>query len=137
MPDMSSVYEFSDDLSNAAPPVPLPVGEYRATVQAVEPRISRSSGKPMAVVTYLVAPDQYPADYTEGSADGETFQHYRPLEDSPRNRFLLKKFCDIHGVTPSRTLNLPDFIGQEVIVSVTHEEYQGEQRARVTPIRQV
>jgi hypothetical protein len=132
---LPSVYEYGDDIANAAPPSPLPEGEYRATVQAIEARNSKSSGKPMALVTYLISPDQYPADFTEGNADGETMQFYRPLEDTPRNRYLLKKFCEVHGVTPARRINLPDFIGQEVIVSVTHEEYQGEPRARVQPVR--
>lgn len=137
MPDLGSVYEFSADLKDATPPSPLPVGDYRGTVQAVVPQISKSSGNPMAVITYHVSPDQYPADFTEGNADGEQFQFYLPLTDNPRNRFRIRKFCEMHGVTPSRSLNLPDFIGQEVIVQVTHEDYQGETRARVSPIRQV
>lgn len=137
MADMSSVYEFSTDLSQQEAPTPLPVGEYRATVQAVVPQISKSSGRPMAVFTYHISPDQYPADYTEGNPDGEQLNVYTSLVDDARNRFRLRKLCEMHGVTPARSLNLPDFIGQEVIVNVTHEEYQGETRARATPVRQV
>ena len=137
MAELGSVYEFSGNLADAEAPPPLPVGEYRAAVQAIAPQISKNSGKPMAVITYHISPDQYPADFTNGNADGEQMLFYLPLVDDPRNRFRLRKFCEMHGVTPARTLNLPDFIGQEVIVNVTHEEYQGEQRARVTPIRQV
>ncbi len=137
MTELGSVYEFSDDLSKAEPPVPLPGGEYRATVQAIQAQISKSSGKPMAVTTYRITPDQYPADYTEGNPDGEQLITYTSLSDDPRNRFRVRKWCEAHGVTPSRTLNLPDFIGQEVIATVTHEDYQGETRARVGSIRQV
>jgi hypothetical protein len=137
MSEVQSVYEFSTDLSKQEAPPALPVGDYRATVQGVEGRNSKNSGKPMMVLTYLVGPDQYPADYTDGNADGETFQVFVVLQDDARTRFRLRKLCEMHGVTPTRTLNFPDFIGQEVIVSVTHEEYQGEQRARVTPTRQV
>lgn len=135
--NMASVYEFQEDLAKAESPPPLPVGEYRASVQVVEPSISKSSGKPMAVFTYLISPDQYPADFTNGSADGEQGRVYVSMVDEPKNRFRLRKLCEMHGVTPSRTLNLPDFIGTEVIVSVTHEEYNGETRARMNPIRQV
>lgn len=137
MSDLGSVYEFSEDLSKQEQPMPLPVGDYRATVQGVEQAISKNSGKRMMVLTYTVAPDQYPADYTEGNPDGEQFKVYVSLTDDARTRFRIRKLCEMHGVTPARTLNLPDFIGQEVIVNVTHEEYQGEQRARVAPIRQV
>lgn len=137
MAELGSVYEYTTSLADAEAPVPLPVGEYRATVQGVAPQVSKSSGKPMAVFTYRITPDQYPADYTEGNPDGEQMNFYLPLSDDARNRFRLRKFCEMHGVTPGRTLNLPDFIGQEVLVNVTHEEYQGETRARVTPTRQV
>jgi hypothetical protein len=134
---MPSVYEFSEGLDNAEAPPPLPIGDYRATVQGIDSAISKSSGKPMAVFTYLISPDQYPADFTNGNPDGEQGKVYVSLVDDARNRFRLRKLCEMHGVTASRTLNLPDFLGTEVIVSVTHEEYQGETRARMNPIRQV
>lgn len=137
MADLGSVYEYATPLNEAEAPPPFPLGQYRATVQAVAPQVSKSSGKPMAVITYLISPDEYPADFTNGNPDGETFQFYLPLADEPRNRFRLRKFCEMHRVTATRSLNLPDFIGQEVLVDVTHEEYQGETRARVTPARQV
>ncbi len=134
---MPSVYEFGGDLATAEAPPPLPVGDYRATVQAVEAAISKSSGKPMAVFTYTIPPDQYPADYMNGNPDGEQGKVYVSLVDDARNRFRLRKLCEMHGVTPSRTLNLPDFLGTEVVVNISHEEYQGETRARMNPVRQV
>lgn len=135
MPDISSVYEFSQDIASAEAPPPLPVGEYRASVRSVEAAVSKSSGKPMMVLTYSISPDQYPADYTEGNADGETLTYYHPLEDTPRNRFRLRKFCEMHGVAASRRINLPDFIGQDVIMNVSHEDYQGLPQARGNPVR--
>lgn len=135
MPDISSVYEFSQDIASAEAPPPLPVGEYRASVRSVEAAVSKSSGKPMMVLTYNISPDQYPADYTEGNADGETLTYYHPLEDTPRNRFRLRKFCEMHGVAASRRINLPDFIGQDVIMNVSHEDYQGLPQARGNPVR--
>lgn len=137
MSGMSSIYEFSSDVSEQEAPKPLPEQEYRASVRGVEPAVSKSTGSPMMVLTYLVGPDQYPADFTEGNPDGEEFKVYVTLRDDARTRFRIRKLCEMHGVKPSRTLNMPDFIGQEVIVKVSHEEYQGEMRARVTPTRQV
>lgn len=135
MTELGSVYEYSDNIADAAPPSPLPAGDYRASVKAIEAKNSKASGKPMAVLSYHVSPDQYPADYTEGNPDGETMMFYRPLEDTPKNRFLLRKFCEMHGVSASKRINLPDFIGQEVIIKVEHEDYQGSPQARATPIR--
>jgi hypothetical protein len=135
MTEISSVYEYSQDIASAEAPPPLPTGEYRASVRSIEAAISKSSGKPMAVLTYYISPDQYPADYTEGNADGETLTFYAPLEDTPRNRFRLRKFCEMHGVVASRRINLPDFIGQDVILNVSHEDYQGMPQARGNPVR--
>ncbi len=135
MTELSSVYEFSQDIASAEAPPPLPVGEYRASVRSVEAAVSKSSGKPMMVLTYNISPDQYPVDYTEGNADGETLTYYHPLEDTPRNRFRLRKFCEMHGVAASRRINLPDFIGQDVIMNVSHEDYQGLPQARGNPVR--
>lgn len=134
---LGSVYEYSGDLATAEAPPPLPEGEYRAQVQACEMRISKQSGRKMMVPTYIVPPDQYPADFTEGNPDGEKFEAYFVLDDTARGRFRMRRLCEMHGVTPKRTLNLTDFIGQEVVVKCEHEEYQGETRARVNPIRQV
>lgn len=135
MTELSSVYEFSQDIATAEAPPPLPVGEYRAQVRSVVAAVSKSSGKPMMMLTYSISPDQYPADYTEGNADGETLTYYHPLEDTPRNRFRLRKFCEMHGVAASRRINLPDFIGQDVIMNVSHEDYQGLPQARGNPVR--
>lgn len=137
MTELSSVYEYAEDIANAMPPSPLPVREYRASVRAIEPRISKTSGKPMAVVTYLISADQYPADFTEGNPDGEVLPYYQPLEDTTKNRYLLRKFCEKHGVVGGTRLNLPDFIGQDVIIAVTHEDYQGVPQARANPVRAV
>lgn len=135
MTELSSVYEFSQDIATAEAPPPLPVGEYRAQVRSVGAAMSKSSGKPMMVLTYNISPDQYPADYTEGNADGETLTYYHPLEDTPRTRFRLRKLCEMHGVAASRRINLPDFIGQDVILNVSHEDYQGLPQARGNPVR--
>lgn len=136
MSELPSIYEYTSNLAEAEAPSPLPEGEYRASVRSIDAQNSKSSGKPMAVLQYVVSPDQYPADFTDGDADGTVLMFYRPLEDTPRNRYLLRKFCEIHGVKPSNRLNLPDFIGQDVILSIKHEEYQGVTQARATPIRE-
>lgn len=138
MSELPSVMELDFDLNDAKPPVPLPEGEYRATVRAIERAISKNSGKDMAVVDYFVSPDQFPPDFTDGNPDGEVLRTYISMDMSvPRNRYRWKQLHQMHGVRiiPGR-LDLTAFIGRDVIVQVTHEDYQGEPRPRVNPIRE-
>lgn len=137
MSELPTVYEFSTNVADAKPPQPLPVGEYRATVRSIEPAVSKSSGKQMAVITYFVSSDQYPADYTDGNPEGTVSNVYMSLEDSARNIWMLKQMCEMHGVVASKRINLTEFMGQDVIVNVTHEEYQGLPQARFKPVRAV
>lgn len=137
MSELGSVYEFQSNIGEAQQPNPLPVGEYRASVKIAELKVSKSSGKPMLVVSYHISSDQYPADYTDGNADGEVLSVYQSLAETPRGKWLLKKFMEMHGVAASNRLVATDFIGQEVIVKIEHEDYQGIPQARATPIRAV
>lgn len=137
MSELGSVYEFQSNIADAQQPNPLPVGEYRASVKIAELKVSKSSGKPMLAITYHISAEQYPADYTDGNADGETLSTYASLAETPRNKFMLKKFMEMHGVAPSNRLVATDFIGQEVIVKIEHEDYQGMPQARATPVRAV
>lgn len=137
MSELGSVYEFDTDLSTAEQPSPLPVGEYRGSVQAAELMNSKNSGKPMLKLTYRVGADQYPADYTDGNPDGENLVIYRSLESNPRNRYMLRKFCEMHGVVPSTRIVATDFIGMDVILRVEHEDYQGMPQARANAVRAV
>jgi hypothetical protein len=134
---LGTVYEFSKPSNEAEAPQPIPASEYRASVRAVEAKNSKNSGKPMAAFSYHVSAEQYPADFTDGDPDGVVLTFYLPLEDNARNRFRIRKHCEAHGVAATHRLNLPDFIGQEVIIKIEHEDYQGAPQARITAIRGV
>lgn len=134
---VKSIYEFAEDLASAEAPIPLPAGEYRAEVRHIIGKTSKSSGNPMAEVQYVISQEQFPVDFTDGNPDGELLTVYVSLVDTPRNRYSLRKFHEMHGVAPSRKMNLPDFLGQAVIMRVEHEEFQGVMRARGTPVRAV
>ena len=133
--ELGSVYELQTNIADAQPPMPLPTGEYRASVRNSELRTSKASGNPMLALTYHIAPDQYPADYTDGDPNGETLMTFAMLLETPKHRYLLKKFMEMHGVAPSNRVVATDFIGQEVIVRVTHDEHQGMPQARANPVR--
>lgn len=137
MSELGSVYEFQTDIGEAQQPSPLPVGEYRASVKIAELKVSKSSGKPMLVLSYHISSDQYPADYTDGNVDGEVLLTYASLAETPRNKWLLKRFMEMHGVAASNRLVITDFIGQEVVVKIDHGDYQGMPQAQATPVRAV
>ena len=135
MTDLPGVFEFSTDISDAKPPEPLPVGEYRATVRSAEIGLSKSSGNPMMTLAYVIDAAQYPADYTDGNPDGTTLMNYKSLADTISNRYLTKLFCEMHGVVPGKRINANEFIGQDVMVSISHEAFNGLMQARLRPER--
>ena len=79
---MPSILEFSEDIADAEPPEPLPVGEYRGQIIGTETRMSQKDTKYVAV-TWLIPPEEYPADYDPSNApDGKQVMYRRvPWED--------------------------------------------------------
>ena len=133
---LGSVYTMDKSLADAERPKPLPVGEYRGEVRDASLKVS-TKGNKMLVVQYYIDPSQFPPDYTDGNPDGETLTVFQSLLQTPRNRYLLKGFCLMHGVAPSNQIDTTAFIAQSVILQVTHEEYEGMDQARGKPIRAV
>ncbi len=140
MSEVPSVFEYEYNVGDAEAPKPLPVGEYKASVKNVEAQRSKNTGNEMLKITYMIDADQYPIDYQDGSPDGTPITVYittdpNVINKEPRNRFLLKQFCERHGVSVSKRLNAPDFMGAEVIMSVTHKDYQGVLQANGNVVR--
>jgi hypothetical protein len=129
-----SVIEFSEDVSTQEAPQPLPPGDYPATIKHAEVKTSQRETK-YAAVTFHISPDAYPADFTEGDPDGETIIFRRvPMEDTARSRFMLKRFCESIGATPSKRIDVNEWVGLEATVTVQHEEYEGMPRATITRV---
>lgn len=134
MTDTSSenILSYGEDISNAEAPPPLPDGEYEAEIRNATTKVS-SSGNTMVPVTVSISPDHYPADYpVEFAPDGVTLTSYRLIyEDSARGRYRMRKFCDSIGAVTGKHINPTDWIGSKVLVTVGHEEYEGEQRNNI------
>jgi len=131
---LPSIVEFSEDLSTQEAPNPLPIGKYRGTVRAAEVKLSQKDKK-YGAVTYFISPDQYPADYTDGNPEGTTLVYRRlGLEDNPQARFGARKFCEMHGVVPSRSIDMNSFVGTEALLHIKHEPYEGIQRAVIDKV---
>lgn len=131
-----SVVEFSEDISTAEAPVPLPAGDYLAEIRGAERKIGSTSGKPYAAVTFFIPPEQYPADYTEGEPDGTTLSFNRTsLQDTPASRFRVKRFCEAIGAPmKGNSIDLNDWVGRTATVTVTHGEFEGLPKAEISKV---
>lgn len=135
--NIPSIITFSEDISEQEAPEPLPVGEYRLVIAAVEPKESKKKGTAYAEVTFLVSADQFPVDF-EGNENGELIVYRRAsLEDNPRSRFLLRHFLESIGAPMAKNIDLTDWLGLECMGTITHEIYEGVTKHvidRVNPV---
>jgi len=129
MSDTPSIIEFSEDLSNAEQPEPLPKGQYPFEIRAAERKTS-GKGNEYAEINLFIDPETYPADYTEGNEDG-TILVYRRLQltDNPQGRYRIRKFLEAVGGKLGKKMDLNDLVGLNGIVEVDHEMFEGENRA--------
>lgn len=134
MSDAPSILSFSEDVSNQEPPVPLPVGDYPAEIRGAEVKISTKGNKYVSV-TFYVAPEHYPADYTDGNAEGETLSYNRLVyDDSPRGRHRMRKFTEAIGAKGGRDIDVNDWVGCTASLSIKEETYEGEPRAVIAKV---
>jgi len=136
MSEVPSIIEFSEDISKAEAPVPLPVGEYPFEIRKAEGKVAATTGNKYAAVTLFVSADNYPADYVDGNPDGETLI-YRgiSLEDTPRARHNIRKFMEAIGAPiKGAKVDMNSWIGLTGVAGVAHEAYEGEDRAVVKSI---
>ena len=130
-----SILTFSEDITNAQPPPPLPVGPYPAEIIGAQRRTSATSGSDYASITMRINAESYPADYTDGDPDGTTLQYNRlQIEDTPVSRHRWRVFMERVGGPLGRSVDLNSLIGLTCTVEITHQEYEGEQRAQIARI---
>lgn len=135
MSDMS-IIEYDVSLADAEAPVPLPIGDYAAEVRGAEIKTS-AKGNKYVNVTFFIPPEQYPADFTEGNPDGMTFTYGRLSPDNTTQaRWGMKKFCESIGAELGSKLDLNDWMGKSGVVSIVHEDYEGQTRAKVGKVKE-
>lgn len=136
MSEDTSIIEFSQDISTQEAPVPLPEGDYTAEIRSAVKKTGNASGKAYAAIQFFIAPEQYPADYTEGDLDGQLLTYGRmSLEDTPAARYKVRKTAEALGAPkPTTKLDLSQWVGLTGTVTVTHDEWEGEQRAQISKI---
>jgi len=136
MADEESILTFSEDISEAEAPDPLPVGDYPASVHSIEVKTSATSGNRYLNTMFRVQPDDFPPDFPlENAPDGAMIPFRRVVvEDTPRHRHSLRRFCEACGVAASKTVNVTEFVGAEVVLSIQHDEYNGVNREDVREV---
>lgn len=130
------ILEYSEDISQAEAPPPLPVGEYPATIEAVEQKTSNTTGNEYLAVTLAVSPDDYPADFdADAYPDGVKLSYNRLLvEDTPRARYRMRKWCEAIGAKMSKNIDPTEWLGMATTVGIKHEEFEGEKRAQIAKV---
>lgn len=132
-----SVMEYSDDVTDAQPPAPLPEKTYIGSIVAVESKTSQK-GNSYAQVQFLIDSQQYPVDFTDGNPEGTKLYYNRvPLTDDARGRFLMKKFCEVIDAPMGRRIDLNDWMGKQALLTVKTGEYEGMPRAEISKIEHV
>lgn len=136
--DQMSIVEFSQDITNAEPPPPIPAREYRAEIRTAEKKNSPNTGNDYASVQFYIAPEELPADVADDPEfqDGVTLGwNLVSLEDTPKGRYSCRKFCEAIGAPTGTRVDLNDWIGLEATVEVGHREFDGYPRANVIKVK--
>lgn len=132
--ELQSVVEFDTDIAVAEQPQPLPAGIYDGTISGTQVKMSKS-GNRYAAVTITIPAEQYPADYTDGNANGTSLAYNRlVLENTPQAKWQLKTFCQKIGASMSNRIDVAEWLGLSVKVEVTNELYEGVMRANIARV---
>jgi len=133
--DASSIMEYSEDISEAEAPIPLPEREYIATIKKTEQKVS-GKGNKYIQVSFYVSPEEFPIDFDESNApDGVILSYNRiTLSDDIRGRYRMNQFCKSIGAPMGIQINFNDWIGLEARVKVTHQDYEGEKQASIEKV---
>jgi hypothetical protein len=132
----TSILQFSEDISEATAPPPLPIGVYRGEIIGASWRTSPTSGNMYAQIMVRVPASEYAADYADvGEPDGVVMSFNRLLhQDSPRIRYAWRLFNEKVGAPNGRSIDLNNYLGLPITVDVVHQEYEGEQRASIARV---
>lgn len=131
-----SILEYSEDVSKAEAPAPLPVRQYPGTIEKAEVKTSATSGNQYVSVTFRISADDFPADFdATGYDDGVILSFNRiPVDDSPRSRYRMRQFCEAIGAKASKKIDLGEWIGLTATLDVEHNTYEGETRAQIKKV---
>lgn len=134
--EVGSILDFSENISDAEAPEPLPDREYPATIQKAEMKTSDRTGSRYIAVTFKINVDDYPADYDANNApDGTTLMYMRlSAEDNVQSRYRMRKFIEAIGAKGGKRIDLQEWIGLTAKITTKAEEYEGVKRAAIVKV---
>lgn len=132
--ELGSVFEYTNDISKAEAPPPLPARSYVGSVTGAVAKYNKNGGK-YASVEFTISPDQFPPDFAAVQSDAVKLRYnFVPLDDTAQSRYRLKKFCEAIRAPVSRRVDLNDFMGKSASVVITAGEYNGEPQAQIKSV---
>jgi hypothetical protein len=130
-----SLLTFSEDITNAPPPVPLPVGPYPAEIIGAQRRTAGQTGNEYVQIIMRINPESYPADFTDGDPDGTVLYYNRlSAEDTPTNRHRWRVFMERCGGPLGRNVDLNQLVGLTCTVEISHQEREGIMYAQIARV---
>lgn len=132
------VFEFDEDITDVEVPPPFPVGKYLGEITSSVFQNSKSSGKRMLVLDWLIPTDEYKDYPVEFEPEGIRLTTYHVLDNKPRTKVRTRELCDKVGVTYSSKLIAGEFLTKNAILEIGHEkDLEGNPVARVARIHAV
>ncbi len=133
--DIASIIEYTEDLSEAEAPVPLPPGDYTGDIRTVEIKES-GKGNRYVQVSFFVDADQYPADYTDGNPEGTILSYGRLSPDNnARAKYNMKKFIEAIGGELGKSIDINDWVGKTAMIEVVNAPYDGLMQANIKKVK--
>ena len=131
---IESIIEYQDDIADAQPPTPLPVGKYHASVIGALIKTSQK-GNQYCEVMFRIPSEQYPPDYLDGNPEGTNiaFRRLSPT-GTALARYGMRRFCEAIGAPLGRKLDMSDWIGKEATLDIVHRDYEGSPRMDIKAV---
>lgn len=139
---LPSIIEFGANVAEAERPDPLPVGEYHASVRAAVRKRS-DKGTEFGVISFMINPEAYPADYPQENApDGVIIDYFTPgmpgeSGTRPSDLFRWRQLLEALGAPMGTSLDMNALVGLDARVNVTHRLWEGEKQLKITSVKAV
>lgn len=116
----------------------LPDGQYPAECTQAEVRTS-AKGNQFFYTMWKIDPAAYPIDYDKANNPNGTILNYSlvqvPTPGDRRSITNVKKFMAAMGLSlKTSSIDCSQWVGKTAMVTVGNEDYQGEDRNRITRI---
>lgn len=131
------IIELEDSLAGAERPKEVPPGQYIGEIQDVQIPTS-GKGNQYFAVTFVIPPDQLPADIRDDYTDGARLFWNRvlvPVAGNRRALYNLRLFVEALGLDANTTQVDPnEWMGRRAKLRVVAGTYLGETRAEIRAV---